>query len=195
MMHESLSIPGSKDWSFQRKTVRRVRPDSRTSVRLTPDRRRGFGRRAEDRAEAALLEEKLSAALTKAEALGPKDPRLAGALHELAAFYYHLGKYMEAASLHERCLAIRQQIPRPTHADVIQSLNDLARVYYAQGRYAATEPLVKEVMLVRERLHGPHDPNIVDALENYAEVLKIRGRQKKASTISARAKSIRVEQR
>ncbi len=72
MMHQSLSIPDSKDWGFQRKMARRVRPDSRTSVRLTPDRRRGFGRREEDRVEAALLEEKLSAALTKAEALGPK---------------------------------------------------------------------------------------------------------------------------
>ncbi len=195
MMHKSLSIPGSKDWSSQRKTVRRVRPDRRTSVRLAPDRRREFGRREEDRAKAALLEKKLSAACTKAEALGPKDPRLVAALNELAAFYYKLGKYMEAASLQERCLAIRQKILRPTHTHMIQSLNDLARVYYAQGRYAATEPLVKQVMLVQEKLHGPHDANIVQALENYAEVLKIRGCQKHASAISARAKSIRAEQR
>ena len=91
MMQKGLSISGSKDWSSQRKTVRRVRPDRRTSMRLTPDRRRGFGRRDEDRAEAALLEKKLSAALTKAGALGPKDLRLARALHELGIFYYNLG--------------------------------------------------------------------------------------------------------
>lgn len=194
MMHKSLSIQGSTDWSCHRNTVRRVRPDRRTSVRLAPDRRHGFGRRAEDRAKAALLEEKLSAALTKAEALGPQDPRLADALHELGLFYYKMGKYTEAASLHERCLAIRQQTERPTYADVIQSLNSLARVYYAQGRYAATEPLVKEVVLVQERLHGPDDPNIVEALHNYADVLNIRGRQKDASTISARAESIKAKQ-
>jgi tetratricopeptide (TPR) repeat protein len=191
MLHKSLSpIPGSTDWSCHRRTVRRVRPDRRTSMRLAPDRRLAFGRRAEDRAKAALLEERLSAALTKAEALGPKDPRLADALHELGAFYYKMGKYTEAASLHKRCLAIRQQTPRPTYADVIQSLNNLARVYYAQGRYAATEPLVKEVVLIQEKLHGPDDPNIVDALQNYAEVLKIRGRQEVAAMVSARAESI-----
>ncbi|MFQ5545574.1 MAG: tetratricopeptide repeat protein [Acidiferrobacterales bacterium] len=192
MMDKSLSTPGSKD---HRKTARRARPDRRASVRLTPERRLGFGRRAEDRAKAALLEKKLSAALTKAEAFGPTDPRLADALHELGAFYYKLGKYAEAASLHERCLAIRQGAERPTYADLIQSLNDLARVYYAQGQYTATEPLAEEVVRVQERLHGPDDPNIVQALENYADVLKIRGREKDASTVSARAKSIRAQQR
>lgn len=195
MMHKSLAIPGSTDWSSERRRVRRVRPDRRTSVRLTPDRRCGFGRRAEDSAKATLLEKKLSAVLTKAESLDPTDPRLADALHELGAFYYKMGMYKEAASLHERSLAIRQQTPRPTYGDVIESLNDLARVYYAQGRYAATEPLIKEVVLVQERLHGPDDPNILEALENYADVLKVRGRRKDASTISARAKSIRAKQR
>jgi tetratricopeptide (TPR) repeat protein len=192
MMDKSLSTPGSED---QRKTARRTRPDRRASVRLTPERRLGFGRRAEDRAKVALLEKKLSAALTKAEAFGPTDPRLADALHELGVFYYKMAKYTEAASLHERCLAIRQEAQRPTYADVIQSLNELARVYYAQGRYGATEPLVKEVVDVQEGLHGPDDPNVVQALENYADVLKIRGREKDASTISARAKSIKAEQR
>ncbi|MFQ5545572.1 MAG: tetratricopeptide repeat protein [Acidiferrobacterales bacterium] len=194
MLHKSLAISGSKDWSSQRKMVRRVRPDRRTSVRLAPDRRHGFGRREEDRAEAALLEKKLSAALTKAEAFGPTDSRLATALNELSALYYKLGKYTEVAPLQERCLAIRQKALRPTHAHVIQSLNDLARVYYAQGRYAATEPLVKQVMRVRERLHGSHDPKTAEALENYADILKIRGRQKDAAVISARAKSIRAKQ-
>lgn len=194
MIHKSLAISGSKDWSSQRKTVRRVRPDRRTSVRLAPDRRRGIGRRDEDRAEVALSEKRLLAALTKAEAPSDaKDPCLAGALHELGTFYYQLAKYAEAASFHERCLAIRQQILHPTHKDLIQSLNDLARVYYAQGRYAATEPLVKEVVAVREKLHGLHDPNILEALGNYADLLKMRGCKQAASTVLARLESIKAK--
>ncbi len=192
---KKTSAVESDKWGVRRRGVRRIHPDRRGTLRLRPDRRRSFGRRKEDRAEAAALEKQLCQARETAETFGPDNPRLATALADLAFFYYRLGKYADAEPLHQRALAIREKVLEPTHPDVIASLQNLAALYYAQGRYAGTERLIKKLLAVLEQTHGPNHPLVADTLQDYAELLRARGKHDRAELTAARAKVVRSKQR
>ena len=185
----------SEKGGVRRRGVRRIRPDRRNTLRLKPDRRRNFGRRKDDRAEAAALQKQLCQARETAETFGPDNPRLATALTDLALFYYQQGKYADAEPLHQRALAIRKKAFEPTHPDVIASFQGLAALYYAQGRYAGAERLVKKLLAVLEQTHGPNHPLVADTLEDYAELLRARGKHDRAEVAAARAKVVRSKQR
>jgi tetratricopeptide (TPR) repeat protein len=125
---------------------RRGASDRRKSMRLQADRRRTFGRRQEDLAEMAALEQRLTRALAEAEALGPDDPGLAAALNDLGVFYYRVNRDAEAEPLHKRALEIQERLLGPTHPDVVKSLFNLAALYYARDRYGDSEALLKRAL-------------------------------------------------
>ncbi|MDX1487737.1 MAG: tetratricopeptide repeat protein, partial [Acidiferrobacterales bacterium] len=112
------------------------------------DRRRGFGRREEDMAAAAALEQELLAALDEAEVRGPDDPSVALALNDLGVFYYRANRDAEAEPLHKRALDIQEKALGTTHPNVVQTLHNLAALYYAQDRYADSEALLKRALKI-----------------------------------------------
>ncbi len=127
--------------------------------RIEPDRRRGFGRREEDLAAAATLEQELLAALRDAEIQGSEDLRVARALNDLGMFYYRANRDAEAEPLHKRALEIQERALGPTHPDVVRTLHHLAALYYAQNRYADSEALLKRALeILREARNNAHQP-------------------------------------
>jgi tetratricopeptide (TPR) repeat protein len=123
-------------------------------MRLQADRRRGFGRRQEDLAAMAALEQRLIQALAEAEASGPDD-RLAAALNDLGVFYYRSNRDAEAEPLHKRALEIQESLLGPTHPDVVKTLFNLAALYYARDMYGDSEALLKRALdILREARLG-----------------------------------------
>ena len=74
-------------------------------------------------------EKQWEAALKEAEGLGPKDPRLATSLNNLAELYRVQGNYAESEPLHKRALAIYEKALGREHPRVATSLNNLAMLY------------------------------------------------------------------
>ncbi len=135
----------------RRKGDRRLLAERRGRSRIEPDRRRDFGRRGEDMAAAAALEQELLAALKAAEALRPDDPSVALALNDLGMFYYRANRDAEAEPLYKRALEIQEKALGTTHPNVVQTLHNLAALYYAQDRYADSEALLKRALeILRE---------------------------------------------
>ncbi len=135
----------------RRNRDRRNAADRRSSMRLQTDRRRGFGRREEDIAEAAALEQTLSEALKEAETSGAEDTRVALTLNDLGVFYYLQGRYSEAEPLHKRALENQENALGSTHPDLVRTLFNLAALAYAQNNYADSEALLKRALtIVRE---------------------------------------------
>jgi len=139
-------------------------------------------------------EEQFAAALTVAEAFGPKDSRLATSLNNLAALYHAQGHYAEAEPLYKRSLAIREKTLGPEHPDVATSLNNLAGIYKVQGHYAEAEPLYQRSLAIYEKALGPEHPDVATSLENYAYLLRATGRSADAVYMEVRAKAIRAKQ-
>ena len=76
-------------------------------------------------------EKRLVAALEAAEGFGPRDPRLATTLNNLAEIHRAQGKYAEAEPLYKRALAIDEKALGSDHLDVATDLNNLALLYKA----------------------------------------------------------------
>ena len=151
MQKEDPANPG-----IERRTSERRGPaDRRKSMRLQADRRRGFGRRQEDLAAMAALEQRLKHVLAEAEASGPDDLRLAAALNDLGVFYYRSNRDAEAEPLHKRALEIQEKTLGPAHPDVVKTLFNLAALYYARDRYGDSETLLKRALeILREARLG-----------------------------------------
>jgi tetratricopeptide (TPR) repeat protein len=151
MQKKDPAIPGGE----RRTGDRRSPEDRRKSMRLQADRRRGFGRRQEDLAAMAALEQRLTQALAEAEAFGPDDLRLAAALNDLGVFYYRANRDAEAEPLHKRALDIQEKMLGPAHPDVVKTLFNLAALYYARDRYGDSEVLLKRALdILREARLG-----------------------------------------
>ena len=111
-------------------------------------------------------EQRLLSAIDRAKAFGPRDPRLAATLNDLALTYFRLGRYADAEPLHRRALRIRERVYGPDHAKVAATLNDLAFLYVAQGRTTEAEPLHKRALKIREKAFGPEHPEVAKSLNN-----------------------------
>lgn len=135
-------------------------------------------------------EKQYVAALKEAEKFGPQDSRLITSLDSLASVYEAQRKWVEAEPLHQRTLAIQENLLGLEHPDVADNLNNLALVYKAQGKYSEAEPLYKRALAIREKAHGPDHPDVVDGLENLAMVYKTEGKYVEAEALYKRALAI-----
>jgi len=102
------------------------------------------------------------------------------------------GKYVEAAAIFERSLAIREKTLGTEHAHVALSLNNLAELYRDQGNYAAAEPLHQRSLAIREKVLGLEHPDVAQSLENYGTLLRDTERGELATMMELRAKAIRA---
>lgn len=114
-------------------------------------------------------------------------------LNQTGLYLHYHARYIEAESLYQRALAMREQPLGPQHPHVALSLNSLAALYREQGRYAAAEPLFLRALAIWENMLGKTHLDIAMVLENYALLLRKIGRKTEAAELKARAAAIRVQ--
>jgi tetratricopeptide (TPR) repeat protein len=113
-------------------------------------------------------ERELVAALEKAEAFGPRDPRLAVTLNELGVVYRIEEKYREAESAFKRAAAIWQQAPGLELAHAATALNNLAVLYHQRHRDAEAIVMFRQALSIEQEVLGPKHPQVAAGLVNLA---------------------------
>ena len=80
--------------------------------------------------------------------------------------YDDLDRYIEARSVYERVLAIRETVLGLGHPDVADALINLASLYHHQELYAEAIPLYRRSLDIRKVEFGPEHSDTGLALEN-----------------------------
>jgi serine/threonine protein kinase/tetratricopeptide (TPR) repeat protein len=93
----------------------------------------------------------------------------------LGRVYADLGEYTNAASMHQKALALRRTLYGDDHSDIARSLNDLAEATYQQGNYSAAEALQRQALAMRRKLFGDENLEVAQSLNNLAESLRRQG--------------------
>ena len=131
------------------------------------------------------------AAVTKAEALGATDPRLASTLSNLAGLFRDKGRYAEAVGMYHRSVAIYQVTDGRKSPEASGVLNNLALTYTLQGRYSAAEVLYQEALAnFAESLPAQH-ADVASTLSNLGLLHLKQGRYTKAETLYRQALTMR----
>ena len=97
-------------------------------------------------------------------------------------------RYEEALPLHQRALALWEQVLGPTHPDVAWSLNNLAIIYRVQGRFAEALPLYQRALALREQGLGLAHPDVAMSLNNLADLHRAQGHYAEPCRSSAGAR-------
>ncbi|MFO0697725.1 MAG: tetratricopeptide repeat protein, partial [Nitrospira sp.] len=97
-------------------------------------------------------------------------------LNDLAELYRTQSVYAQAEPLHQRALAIREQVLGPDHPAVAQSLNNLAELYRTQSVYAQAKPLYQQSLAVYLVSLGIEHPTSRTVLQNYEGLLQEMGK-------------------
>ena len=116
--------------------------------------------------------------------------RRADAQNLLAQVHDAMGDYPQAVALHERSLAIREQLHGPAHPVVAVSLNNLANVHYSTKAFATATPLYQRALAIQEQMLGPEHPDVATSLSNLANVHLSTGAYDDARRILERAIAI-----
>ncbi|WP_437805814.1 tetratricopeptide repeat protein [Sorangium sp. So ce1078] len=127
------------------------------------------------------------------QALGPKHPKVATSLNNLAALHKSAGSLARAEPLYQRALAIREEALGPEHPDVAISLNNLAEVYREKGSFALAEPLYQRALAIREKLGSEH-PDVATSLNNLAMLYREKGDFRRAESMYERALAIKEKE-
>ncbi len=97
-------------------------------------------------------------------------------LLDRAGDYFHgRAAYVEARSLLERALAIRESLYGPMHTDTAVSLNNLAMLLKDQGDLAEALPLYERALAIEEKVLGLDHPETAGSLNNLAMLLQAQG--------------------
>jgi tetratricopeptide (TPR) repeat protein/transcriptional regulator with XRE-family HTH domain len=114
-------------------------------------------------------------------------------LNQAGEYLYYRGRYPEAEPLHERALAIREEILGAQHPNTGESLNNLAELYRAQGKYEQAEPLHERALTLREEILGAQHPDTANSLNNLALLYATQGKYEQAEPLHERALALREE--
>ncbi|HYX50993.1 MAG TPA: tetratricopeptide repeat protein, partial [Ktedonobacteraceae bacterium] len=114
-------------------------------------------------------------------------------LFRMGQYHWQRGENEQVKSLHQRALAIREQVLGSEHVQTANSLNELALLYSNQGKYEEAEPLYQRALTIREKVLPPDHPDIASSLENYANLLRRMNRSTEATLLKERAKEIRAK--
>ena len=128
------------------------------------------------------------------ERFGPKHPKVATSLNNLAELYRVQGKYAEAEPLYRRSLSIDEKVYGENHPEIATDLNNLAALYNSQGKYAEAEPLYRRSLAIREKQLGENHPDVATSLNNLAALYKSQGKYAEAEPLMARSLSIYEKQ-
>ena len=109
-----------------------------------------------------------------------------------AGFYLHQrAQLVEAESLYQHSLAIREKSCGSEHPDTAESLSKLAWLYKDQGKYAKAETLDERALEIREKVLGPEHSETATSLNNLARVYQDQGRMREAEPLFQRALGIK----
>ncbi|MFL5349328.1 MAG: CHAT domain-containing tetratricopeptide repeat protein [Hyalangium sp.] len=136
---------------------------------------------------AALTRGEQALALAEEVLDGSGDPAVANALDLLGILHCIQGEPALAEPLHQRALAIREEVLGKNDPDVASSLNNLANLYYAQASYARAEPLYLRALSIREEVLGPKHPDVAASLNNLANLYYAQGTPTRAEPLLQRA--------
>jgi tetratricopeptide (TPR) repeat protein len=132
-------------------------------------------------------------ALTCVELIEQWEMQSSEAAQLLSKTGYHLyerGQYIEAMSLCQHALAIREQLLGQDHPDVATSLNDLAVLCIALHQYEQVEPLCLRALAIQERALGPGHPDVAVTLNDLAMIYYLEGRYDQIEPLYLRALTI-----
>jgi CHAT domain-containing protein/tetratricopeptide (TPR) repeat protein len=124
-------------------------------------------------------------------ASGNSNTNVADLLNDLAGSYDDLGDYAQAASLDERCLAIREELLGPEDMKVADILSDLAWEYQEIGDYERALPLLSRSLVMTEKLVGETNFDVATTMNNMADVYQLEGDYARALPLCQRALEIR----
>jgi CHAT domain-containing protein/tetratricopeptide (TPR) repeat protein len=125
------------------------------------------------------------------KASGSSNTNVADLLSDLAGLYDVVGDYAQAASLCERCLAIRQELLGAENMDVSDILDDLGWEYREMGDYEKALPLFQRSLLITEKLFGQENFDVATTMANIADVYRLEGDYAHALPLCQRALEIR----
>ncbi|HWB77270.1 MAG TPA: serine/threonine-protein kinase [Nannocystaceae bacterium] len=117
----------------------------------------------------------------------PTGAREANHLSTRANVMFASGDYAEAVALHERTLAIREQVLGRDHPETAIALNNLANAIFMQGDYARAAELYGESCTAMQHSLGPDHPNVPTCEINLATALVSSGAHARAVEIYTRA--------
>lgn len=132
-------------------------------------------------------EKQFLAAISKAEAFGTRDPRLASALTDLASFYYFVGRYRNAETLIKRALTIERATLGAGHPRIATSMFDLVNVYVADSRFGEAKSVAERALAIQTQALGTGHRNLAYGLDIYASALEKAGRTTQAAATRHRA--------
>ncbi|WP_037584463.1 CHAT domain-containing tetratricopeptide repeat protein, partial [Stigmatella aurantiaca] len=139
---------------------------------------------------AALTQGEQALALAESVLDGSGDPAVANSLDLLGILHGLQGEFVEAEPLHQRALALREEVLGQSDPDVAASLTNLANLYYAQASYAQAEPLYLRALAIREGLLGQHHPDVAASLNNLANLYYAQRVPAQAESLHQRALAI-----
>jgi Tetratricopeptide repeat len=104
---------------------------------------------------------------------GPDDPRIAGALNELAVLYHNKKQYGKLEKVLMRIITLEEKIYGPENCKVAHRLHSLARIYALQpARYGDAELLYKKAIAIC-RKSCPDDMYLPGYISELQELYKV----------------------
>lgn len=104
--------------------------------------------------------------------------------YELGRALTGVGRFAEAADLHQRVLSSRESLLGSEHADTLSSVHALALAHYGLGRWAENEQHMRQAAEGRQRLLGPDHPATLESWACLSDVLGEQGRWSEAEAVA-----------
>lgn len=102
-----------------------------------------------------------------------------------------LAGYPEAARLHGRALALREQALGPDHPETASSLINLGRILHHQGDFAGAAAHFSRALAINEKVLGPEHSETANSLDYLGRSLRYQGDLAGAKPLMERALAIR----
>ncbi|MER6640994.1 tetratricopeptide repeat protein [Streptomyces microflavus] len=115
--------------------------------------------------------------------LGPDHPDALASSSSLAHALDELGRYQEAADLHQQTLTDCERVLGPDHPGTCISRSNFAGTLHALGRYREAADLHQQSLTEYERLLGPDHPDFFASRSNFATTLHALGRFQEAADL------------
>lgn len=136
-------------------------------------------------------EAQLRRALELLEGTNASPQRRAGLLDSLGITARTLGRFEEAAQLHEEALTLREAVLGPDHPLLARSLTNTAAAYIELARFEEADARYARALRIREEVLGPDHLDVATTVMNIGVSYYRRGRLKKALPYFERSLKIR----
>ena len=116
---------------------------------------------------------------------------MAESLHDWGLVNLDLGKVLQAESLMQHALAIREKALGREHLDTARSIACLQTIYSTQGRISECEQLGLEALAIHLKLLGQEHPDTASSFNSLASTKSDLGDLSEAEQLARQALAIR----